>query len=108
MVVAVIYALILLLAVSDRGSTGFFIGTIVFAITMSILYLTSTFYHAWPTARGKSLWREIDHSPIFFLIPATYTPFGPGPLRGSGGLILLSAVWSLALFREALPAHRLP
>src|SRR5260370_34194764 len=106
MVVAVIYALILLLAVSDRGSTGFFIGTIVFAITMTILYLSSTFSHVWPSARGKSLWRVIDHSAIFLLIAGTYTPFGLGPMRGSGGLILLAAVWMLAVFGVVMKATR--
>src|SRR6266699_3714431 len=106
LVAALISAPILLLAVSDRGSTGFFIGTIVFAITMSILYLSSTFYHAWPTARGKSLWRVIDHSAIFLLIAGTYTPFGLGPLRASGGLVMLAAVWTLAIFGVAMKATR--
>ncbi len=106
LVAALISAPILLLAVSDRGSTGFFIGTIVFAITMSILYLSSTFYHAWPSARGKSLWRVIDHSAIFLLIAGTYTPFGLGPMRGSGGLILLAAVWMLAVFGVVMKATR--
>src|SRR5437867_11920564 len=97
LVAALITGPILLLAVSDRGSTGFFNGTIVFAITKSIFYLSSTFYHAWPSARGKSLWRVIDHSAIFLLIAGTYTPFGLGPMRGSGGLILLAAAWCLSV-----------
>ncbi len=106
LVAALISAPILLLAVFDHSSTGFFIGTVVFAITMSILYLSSTFYHAWPSARGKSLWRVIDHSAIFLLIAGTYTPFGLGPMRGSGGLILLAAVWMLAVFGVVMKATR--
>src|SRR5438552_12760770 len=98
LVAALISAPILLLAVSDRGSTGFFIGTMVFAITMSILYLSSTFYHAWPSARGKSLWRVIEQAAIFLLIAGTYTPFGLGPLRGSCGLIFVGAGWVVSVF----------
>jgi hemolysin III len=105
-VAALIGAPILILAVLDRGSAGFFVGTIVFTITMSILYLSSTLYHAWPSARGKSLWRVIDHSAIFLLIAGTYTPFGLGPLRASGGLIMLSVVWALAIFGVAMKATR--
>jgi len=105
-VAALIGAPILLLAVLGRSSTGFFIGTIVFATTMSILYLSSTLYHAWPSTRGKSLWRVIDHSAIFLLIAGTYTPFSLGPLRASGGLIMLAAVWTLAIFGVAMKATR--
>ena len=103
-VAALIGAPILLLAVFGRSNTGFFIGTIVFATTMSILYLSSTLYHAWPSTRGKSLWRVIDHSAIFLLIAGTYTPFGLGPLRASGGLVMLAAVWTLAIFGVAMKA----
>src|SRR5881398_2966229 len=105
-VAALIGAPILLLAVFGRSNTGFFIGTIVFATTMSILYLSSTLYHAWPSTRGKSLWRVIDHSAIFLLIAGTYTPFGLGPLRASGGLVMLAAVWTLAIFGVAMKATR--
>jgi hemolysin III len=97
-VAALIGAPILLLAVFGRSSPGFFIGT--------ILYLSSTLYHAWPSTRGKSLWRVIDHSAIFLLIAGTYTPFGLGPLRASGGLVMLAAVWPLAIFGVAMKATR--
>src|SRR5438477_12761486 len=71
LVAALISAPILLLAVSNRGSTGCFIGTIVFAITMSILSLSSTLYHAWPSSRGKSVCRVIHHPAIFLLLAGT-------------------------------------
>src|SRR5438046_3442163 len=73
-VAALIGAPILLLAVLGRSTTGFFIGTIVFATTMSILYLSSTLYHAWPSTRGKSLWCVIDNSAVFLLFAGSYTP----------------------------------
>ena len=103
---ALIASPILILTVLARGSAGFVIGTIVFTATMSILYLSSTLYHAWPSARGKSRWRVVDHSAIFLLIAGTYTPFGLGPLRASGGLVMLAVVWALAIFGVAMKATR--
>src|SRR5215471_7608087 len=105
-VASLIASPILLLAAAQRNSSGFFIGSIIFAATMSILYFSSTLYHAWPETPGKSFWRLIDHSAIFLLIAGTYTPFGLGPLRNNGGLIMLGVVWSLAIFGVTLKATR--
>src|SRR5207302_8995609 len=105
-VASLIAAPILLLAAAERNSPSFFTGAIVFTMTMSILYFSSTIYHAWPGTRGKSFWRLIDHSAIFLLIAGTYTPFGLGPLRNTGGLTMLGIVWSLAIFGVAMKAAR--
>jgi hemolysin III len=95
---ALIGAPILLLAALHRGSTGFFIGTVVFIVTMLLLYLGSMLYHAWPQTRVKAVLQLLDHSAIFLLIAGTYTPFALGPLRGAGGLPMLALVYALALF----------
>jgi hemolysin III len=99
---ALIGAPILLVAALRNGSTGFFIGTIVFSVTMSILYLGSTLYHAWPQTRAKEFLKLFDHSAIYFLIAGTYTPFTLGPLRGMVGSILLVVIWSLAVVGVAM------
>src|SRR5207253_9688871 len=70
---ALIGAPILLLE-AHRSGPGFFFGTVIFAVTMSMLYLGSTLYHAWPQTRGQSILQVLDDSPIFLLIAATYTP----------------------------------
>src|SRR5437764_13814621 len=102
---ALIGAPILLLE-AHRSGAGFFFGTVVFAVTMSMLYLGSTLYHAWPQTRVKSFLQVMDHSAIFLLIAGTYTPFALGPLRGAGGLTMLVIVWTLALFGVAMKATR--
>jgi len=84
----------------------FIVGTIIFATTMLLVYLTSTLYHGWPRTHTKSLLQLIDHSAIFLLIAGTYTPFALGPLRGSGGLPMLGIVWALALFGIMMKATR--
>jgi hemolysin III len=96
----------ILLLEARRTSPGFFFGTVIFAVTMSMLYLGSTLYHAWPQTRGKSILRTLDHSAIFLLIAGTYTPFTLGPLRGLWGSTILALVWALAIFGVILKATR--
>ena len=88
---------VLLLAALDGGSNGFFVGTIVFAVTMLGLYLGSTLYHAWPQTRGKCVLQVLDHSAIFLLIAGTYTPFPLGPLRGVWGSTIFGVICDLEL-----------
>jgi hemolysin III len=97
---------ILLLAAYRHGSFSFLIGTIVFTVTMLLLYLGSMLYHAWPRTRAKSFLQTLDHSAIFLLIAGTYTPFALGPLRGTGGITMLCIVWGLALFGVFMKATR--
>jgi hemolysin III len=69
----------------------------VFAITMVLLYLTSTVYHAVPHPPTKRVLRVLDHSAIYVLIAGTYTPFAVGVLRGPIGWWLLGIIWVLAV-----------
>ena len=97
---------VLLLAAVHHGSISFLIGTIVFTMTMSLVYLGSTVYHAWPQTHVKSFLQLVDHSAIFLLIAGTYTPFALGPLRDAGGLTMLGIVWTLAVFGVVMKATR--
>lgn len=103
---AIIATPILLLAAFHHGDIPFFIGTIVFATTMLLVYMASTLYHGWPETHTKSLLQVIDHAAIFLLIAGTYTPFALGPLRRGGGLMMLAIVWALALFGLIMKATR--
>ena len=97
---------VLLLAAVHHGSISFLIGTIVFTMTMLLVYLGSTVYHAWPQTHVKSFLQLVDHSAIFLLIAGTYTPFALGPLRDAGGLTMLGIVWTLAVFGVVMKATR--
>ena len=105
LVAGLIAAPILLFAAFDRGG-GFFIGTVVFTITMLLLYLGSMLYHAWPPTPGKYVLQVLDHSAIFLLIAGTYTPFALGPLRGRLGSMMLGVVWALAILGVVIKATR--
>ena len=72
-------------------------GSIVFGITLLLLYTASTLYHAiqHPVAKGRL--KVFDHCAIYLLIAGTYTPFTLISLRGPWGWSLFAAIWTLAL-----------
>ena len=72
-------------------------GAIVYGVTLLLLYLASTLYHAIPHAGAKARLKIFDHCAIYLLIAGTYTPFALIGLRGAWGWSLLAIVWSLAL-----------
>lgn len=86
------------------GDAGFVVGASLFAVSVILLYLASTVYHALPAGRGKRVFRTIDHAAIFLLIAGTYTPFTLGVLRGAWGWTLFGLVWGLATLGVVLKA----
>jgi hemolysin III len=69
---------------------------IVFSISLLLLYIASTLYHAIQRPRAKSALKVLDHCAIYLLIAGTYTPFTLVGLRGEVGRNLFIAIWSLA------------
>jgi len=80
-----------------RGDAWHVASSIVFGLTLVLLYTASTLYHALPQPRVKRIFRVLDHSAIYLLIAGTYTPFTLGPLRGPWGWALFGVVWSGAV-----------
>lgn len=69
---------------------------IVFGVSLLLLYVASTLYHAIPHQTAKARLKIFDHCAIFVLIAGTYTPFTLIGLRGHGGWWLFAAIWTLA------------
>ena len=69
---------------------------IVFSISLLLLYIASTLYHAIQRPRAKSALKVFDHCAIYLLIAGTYTPITLVGLRGDVGRNLFIAIWSLA------------
>lgn len=72
-------------------------GAIVFAASLTLLYLASTLYHAVPHPAAKRRLKVFDHCAIYLLIAGTYTPFTLTVLREHGGWWLFGAIWTLAV-----------
>lgn len=87
-----------LLAWPDEGTgTGVGLGAAVFLVTMTLLYLASTVYHALPEGAAKGWFNRLDHAAIYLFIAGSYTPFVLGPLRAGVGWTPFGLVWACAL-----------
>jgi hemolysin III len=87
---------ILILAAIPTGASGI-VGASIFGVTMMLLYLSSTLYHAFPHNKTKRVFQIFDHGAIFLLIAGTYTPFTLTVLPGAWGWTLFGVVWTLAI-----------
>ncbi len=78
------------------------IGSIVFGVSMILLYTCSSIYHGLnPKLLSKKVFRIIDHCSIFLLISGTYTPICLSALREFDAKLsytLLTIVWASAIF----------
>ncbi len=102
--VAAIAALPLLFVAARQLGTANAVGMAVFAVTMLLLYFTSTLYHALPPGRAKRIFLKLDHGSIYLFIAGTYTPFALGALGGPWGWVLFGLVWSMAIAGLTLKA----
>lgn len=68
---------------------------------MTMLVLSAT-YNLWPVSPRKWLLRRFDHSAIYVLIAATYTPFIMQVKDNAFALALLIGVWCVAMIGVAL------
>jgi hemolysin III len=87
-----------LVTLAGLHSTRAVLGTVIYSITVSLLFGTSALYHrrAW-AERGRTVMKRLDHSMIFVFIAGTYTPFALLALPRESGTIVLAVVWGGAL-----------
>ncbi len=100
---ALVAAPVLLVAVSPLSAANI-VGASVFALTMVLLYFTSTLYHALPPGRAKRVFLKLDHGAIYLFIAGSYTPFALGVMGGPWGWTLFGLVWTLAALGITLKA----
>jgi hemolysin III len=63
---------------------------------LAMLVLSAT-YNLWPISRAKWVLRRFDHSAIYMLIAATYTPFITQMKDSFFAIALLTGVWCVAI-----------
>lgn len=69
----------------------------IYGSCLVILYLASTFYHAFSASRAKKVFRVLDHTAIFLLIAGSYTPVTLVAMKGAWGWTLFGLIWGLAM-----------
>lgn len=98
-------ALVALVFIAALWGNGWHLASaIVYGVTMFLLYIASTLYHAITHAKARRVFKVIDHAGIYLLIAGTYTPFTLVTIRDDGGWWLFAVVWTLAAIGIALEA----
>jgi len=93
-----IAALVLLIVYTDNTKPWSLFSVIVYGISIIVLFLASTFYHAVKGEKRKHYFRIVDHVSIYLLIAGTYTPVLLITLADSLGWPLFWTVWGIAAF----------
>jgi len=92
----------LVLTARRTGDRWDLVASVIYGVTLVLLYVASTLYHSIPHPPAKRILRILDHSAIYLLIAGTYTPFTLVLLRGPWGWTLFGLVWGLAILGIAL------
>ncbi|MFD1015210.1 PAQR family membrane homeostasis protein TrhA [Winogradskyella rapida] len=93
-----VVALVLLLLNADKLTPWSVFSVIVYGLSIIILFLASTLYHAVEDEQRKYYFRIVDHISIYVLIAGTYTPVLLLVLPDSLGWVLFYTVWGIAAF----------
>lgn len=102
---AVIGTVIMIMLSALNGTTLGLVTSLIYGISLIILYTMSTVYHAIPFPKVKKVLRIFDHTSIFLLIAGTYTPYCLIALNGNrSGIYVAVAVWACAIIGIILNA----
>ena len=88
---------ILVVFAALRGDAWCVVSFSIFGTTLVLLYLASTFYHAFQNPRVKRVFKILDYSAIYLLIAGTYTPVTLVTIRGGLGWSIFGVIWGLAI-----------
>jgi hemolysin III len=69
----------------------------IFGAGLINLYTASALYHGAVNPRRKVNLNKFDHSSIYILIAATYTPFALLAIKGWQGWIIFGVEWAIAI-----------
>ncbi|MBQ3141068.1 MAG: hemolysin III family protein [Clostridia bacterium] len=100
-----IAALVLMVVFSAiYGNARCVISSVLYGVSLIILYTCSTLYHALTHPTAKKVFRVLDHCTIFLLIAGTYTPITLLTLRHHGGWWVFGFLWGLTVLGIVLNA----
>ena len=89
------------------GSAVAIVTSIVYGVTMIVLYCMSSIYHGLKPSLGKKVLQVLDHCSIYFMIAGTYTPIlliAMLPLYPVVAWIIFGAEWLLTALAVTLTA----
>jgi len=100
---ALIGGAVLVTMAAMEGEVAKTVSFSIYAVTLFVLYLSSTLYHS-VSGSTKEFLQKVDHQAIYLLIAGTYTPFIVVAMSGSQRWWMLGTVWGIAVFGMILDA----
>lgn len=70
----------------------------IFGAGLVIMYTVSSIYHALHNNKAKQVFQILDHSAIYILIAASYTPFLLLVVKSKAGYIIFFIQWLICVF----------
>lgn len=93
-----IAALVFLIIFSvQKGSPWHVVISVIYGVSMLLLYVSSTLVHSFPEGKTKDIFEIFDHSAIYIFIAGTYTPIMLLVIQGSLGWTLIAIIWGVAI-----------
>ena len=81
----------------STGVTEYWIGSLLFGISLIMVYMASTLYHSSYNANFRRKFKIFDHVSIYFLIAGSYSPFILTHLNTVSGWSIFIVLWSMVL-----------
>lgn len=96
-----VIALVVCVAVAAvHGSVWGIISSIIYGVSLILLYTMSSVYHGLRPNMGKKVMQVLDHCTIYFLIAGTYTPVALCAIRPQfpgWGWTIFGIVWGVSV-----------
>src|SRR5689334_3140082 len=102
----VIAATVLVVLTAVYASTLDIVAVSIYVAGLLTMLVLSATYNLWPVSRTKWVLRRFDHSAIYVLIAATYTPFIMQLKESYFAIAVLIGVWCLAIVGIVLKIAR--
>ncbi|MFN4074554.1 MAG: PAQR family membrane homeostasis protein TrhA [Cloacibacterium sp.] len=93
---SIIALVLLIIKAVQQDNIWMMISFPIFGVSLILLYLASTFYHASKEPQKRFKLKVFDHAAIYVLIAGSYTPFTLVSLNGETGWLIFSMVWVMA------------
>ena len=94
---AILGFIMLIIRASWYNNIPALVSYIIFSLGLMVLYTMSSIYHGLKPSKAKNVFEILDHSSIYFLIAASYTPFLVLGLKSNMGITLLVIQWVICI-----------
>lgn len=98
--IGLVFSILFLILMLKKSTSNIMIcATLIYGISMIVMFLMSSIYHAFPCKlRVKRIFRRFDYCSIYLLIGGTYAPILLIILGGMSGIVVFTIQWFLIIF----------